>query len=308
MIVELIPMRYESGQPTLMRNTLLRRISQGKQLKTENRQLTTDNPTPTLLLLFLYLCLVMLSKKEIKIIRSLKQKKFRKQEQAFVVEGEKSVKELLSGNFEVRKILYTPRMSGTAAAISTIECVEVDEHTMQSLSSLSTAAGIMAVVNIPQREGGFSHKPELILALDRITDPGNLGTIIRTADWFGITHILCSEDTVDLYNPKTIQSTMGSFIRVSVSYVPLVKTLTQLKSDYRILGLDMKGTDIGSAKSNVRKVVVTGSESNGISKEVYEIIDEYITIPVHQENSYRRPESLNASIATAIACYELTKN
>jgi TrmH family RNA methyltransferase len=250
----------------------------------------------------------MLSKKEIKMIRSLKQKKFRKQEQAFVVEGEKSVKELLSGDFEVRKILYTPRMSGTASTIHSTECVEVDEHTMQSLSSLSTAAGIMAVVNIPQREAGLSHKPELILALDRITDPGNLGTIIRTADWFGVTHIICSEDTVDLYNPKTIQSTMGSFIRVSVSYVPLAKTLTQLKSDYRILGLDMKGTDIGSAKSNVRKVVVTGSESNGISKGVYEIIDEYITIPVYQENPYRRPESLNASIATAIACYELTKN
>lgn len=269
---------------------------------------TTDNPIPIPLHFFPYLCLSMLTKKEIKLIRSLKQKKFRKQEQAFVVEGEKSVKELLSGNFEVRKVLYTQRMSETAATINTIECVEIDDQTMQSISSLSTSSGIMAIAGIPQREADFSHKPELILALDRITDPGNLGTIIRTEDWFGITHILCSEDTVDLYNPKAIQSTMGSFIRVSVSYVPLPKTLTQLKNDYRILGLDMKGTDIGSLKSNVRKVVVIGSESRGISKEVNEIIDEYITIPAYQENSHRRPESLNASIATAIACYELTKN
>jgi len=249
----------------------------------------------------------MLSKKEIKMIRSLKQKKFRKQEQAFVVEGEKSVKELLTGDFEVRKIVYTTRMAEAARAAGNIECTEVDEQTMQSLSSLSTAAGIMAIVSIPQRQADFSAKPGLILALDRITDPGNMGTIIRTADWFGIEHILCSEDTVDVYNPKTIQSTMGSFIRVSIHYVPLAKILEELKPDYEIWGLDMQGTPIGTAKSNVRKVIVTGSEANGIREEIAAQIDKYITIPAYQENPHKKPESLNASIATAIACYELTK-
>lgn len=249
----------------------------------------------------------MLSKNDIKRIRSLQQKKYRKLHRAFLVEGEKSVNELLKSRLKTLQLVFTPRMSHVVDGLSDVNITETDEATMKTLSTLSTPAGILAIASIPEYDNDTQLQGELVLALDGITDPGNLGTIIRTADWFGISDVLCSENTVDLYNPKTVQATMGSFVRVRVHYVSLPEKLTELKAHFQLLGLAMNGAPLTSVKSNIRKLLITGSEANGLSQAVANIIDQNISIPAYQKNAHNKPESLNASIATAIACYEMSK-
>lgn len=247
----------------------------------------------------------MLSRQEAKKIRSLQQKKYRKFHNAFIAEGEKVVAEVLKSDLLVQHLILTEQHSGFAENVRNIPVSYTNTTTMASLSAMTTPPGIIAVVTIPDHRFDTSEFGATSLVLDNLTDPGNLGTIMRTADWFGIRHILCSEDTVDVFNPKVIQASMGSFTRVKVYSLPLAETLSTLKDQFTIFGLDMQGAPPEQAKSNKRKLIITGSESNGISEDLKHLIDKYIGIPRYNKTSKDAPESLNASIATAIACYAL---
>lgn len=240
----------------------------------------------------------MISKGRISDIRKLHQKKFRDQERLFLVEGRKSVEMLLQSELEVVELFATDNalndnrelLRGSAVTI-------VSESEMQRISTLSTAPELLAVARQPFYQTAIGEN-EPILVLDRIADPGNLGTMIRTADWFGIRQIVCSPDCVELYNPKTIQSTMGSFCHVNVRYTDLVSFLKD-QSPRRILGTFLGGQSIRSFDFKSNDVIVIGSESNGISAPVAECITHRITIPRGQTNG-PSAESLNAAIAAAI--------
>jgi len=232
----------------------------------------------------------MLSKNEVKYIQSLFQKKTREAEAVFVVEGPKIVEELLVSDYKVRKIYAVNEWSKPAN--NTTEVIRVDADELQRISGLQTANQVLAVV-----EQKLSSKPEfrgkLTLVLDGIQDPGNLGTIIRIADWFGVKQVVASNDTVELYNPKVIQSTMGSFKRVEVWYDDLTGLLsTAVVSVYGAL---LNGRSVFEIDKVVEGVLVIGNESKGITEAVKDMISRPITIP-----RVGGAESLNAAVATGI--------
>ncbi|MBQ9893735.1 MAG: RNA methyltransferase [Bacteroidales bacterium] len=235
----------------------------------------------------------MISAAEIKMVSSLSQKKFRDGLGLFVVEGEKMVSEALSSAFTVRNVYRRE---------------DVGEKAMERMSSLSSPSPVLAVVEKPSdkevelREGG------LYLALDSIRDPGNLGTILRTADWFGVDGILASEDTVDIYNPKVVQATMGAVFRVAFQYVPLPETcLGAARCGARVFGTFLEGTDIRKASlgsgSPSPRIIVIGNEAAGISQAVAGAVTDRITIPRFREGQ----ESLNAAVAAAITLSEFRR-
>lgn len=249
-----------------------------------------------------------LSKNELKLFSSLRQKKYRYKNLLFLAEGVKIVSEILESHYRVQHLIATKEYADRFCGKNEIPCSIASPAQMKTLSQLSTPPGIIAVVSIPELHFDESKLGKTTLVLDNLTDPGNLGTIIRTADWFGIQNILCSPGTVDLYNPKTIQATMGSFTRVNIYQLPLEKALKQLQNRFIVLALDMHGTPIHQIEPNKPKLIITGSESAGISPELKHLIDKYISIPSHYNQRNNGPESLNASIATAIACYILTED
>lgn len=236
----------------------------------------------------------MLSKAKIKLIRSLQIKKYRQQEQLFVVEGAKGVAELLNSDFT------TELVAGTAEYLSTLQAprhllFEVGRKELESLGLFQSNETAVAVARMKPNIAFVPSPVEFILALDDIRDPGNLGTIIRTADWFGITRIVASEESADVYNSKVISATMGSFTRVSVYYTALDTYLE--KSPVRIFGAYLDGHDVHTTDFGAGGIVVIGNESHGISETVSRHITDRITIP-----RYGRAESLNAAIATAVIC------
>jgi TrmH family RNA methyltransferase len=239
--------------------------------------------------------------KERKIIISLAIKKYRDKEQLFVVEGEKSVNEILDSSFNVRMIYYTH------------ECDFSDKHPyaikissteMQQISNLKTASSVLAVVDIPSVTIATIPRNELILALDDIQDPGNLGTIIRLADWFGINYIVCSLYTADAYGPKTVQATMGSLTRIKIVYTDLYPFLALLTEKIPIYGTFLEGENIYKAELSVNGVIVMGNEGKGISPEITKLVSKKLLIPAFSDNS---PESLNVAMATAITCSEFKR-
>lgn len=240
----------------------------------------------------------MISKSRISEIRKLHLKKFRDQEKLFLVEGRKSVEMLLESDFQICDIYATENfyqehqnMFGNVA----VTLVSLPE--MERISTLSTPPELLAVVQ--QRQDNLPiGEDEPVLVLDRIADPGNLGTMVRTADWFGIRHVVCSPDCVEFYNPKTIQSTMGSFCHVQVHYNDLVGFLTA-NADRRALGTFLGGEAVNTFEFHDNDIIVIGSESNGISAPVAACITHRITIP-RGNNSGPSAESLNAAIAAAI--------
>ena len=235
----------------------------------------------------------MVSKSRIKFIKSLQLKKNRQTEGLFVAEGQKLVQELLESDWEVEELLVSQDLRDEFPSADTI-CNGAD---MSRMSSLKQAPGVLAVVK--QKEVAFSNSEKFVFALDGIRDPGNLGTIIRCADWFGIQKIVCSEDTVDLYNPKVVQATMGSIWRVEVSYADLGKLLEA--SDRSVYGLDMKGASLYETQFG-EGIFVIGNESQGIRPEISSQITQYISIP-----GRGKAESLNASISGAIVLSELNR-
>lgn len=237
----------------------------------------------------------MLSKATIKFIKSLQVKKYRKQEQCFVIEGAKSVEELLASDFEVIKVLGTSEFLSKTKVPLRGEVLEVSEGILETLGEFRSNRTALAIAKIKPNSPLMVSPSEYGLVLDDIRDPGNLGTIVRTADWYGISKIIASPETADFYNSKVITATMGSFTRVQLYYTDLSPYLTAC--DLPVYGAFLEGRDVHSVAFQPGGLVVVGSESHGISAEVERFVTEKITIP-----RFGAAESLNAAIATAVIC------
>ncbi len=238
----------------------------------------------------------MLSKSQIKLITSLKQKKFRQQHHLFVVEGIKTITELLQSNFEIYALYTTETLNSDAK-----NEIIISETDLKRISFLTSPNKALAVFKIPQPKR--IETKGLIVALDAVRDPGNLGTIIRLCDWFGVENLLCSSETVDCYNPKVIQATMGSITRVHISYVDLVSFLNDYEGP--VYGAFMEGENIYKTSLPQTGVIVMGNEANGISKKVDVAISNKISIPRYGNSQVT--ESLNVATATAILLSEFRR-
>jgi TrmH family RNA methyltransferase len=234
----------------------------------------------------------MISKAQLKFIKSLQIKKYRKQEQCFLVEGAKSVQELVGSDFEVKLIAGTAEFL-SAGKWSGIDIIEVSEKELQSLGEFQSNNGAVAVAEMKANEPLTIKADEFAIMLDDIRDPGNLGTIIRTADWYGIDKIIASNETADFYNSKVITSTMGSFTRVKLYYTDLEDYLASNKQ--RVFGAYLDGKSVYSADFGKGGIILIGSESHGISPKLEKFVSDKITIP-----RVGKAESLNAGIATAV--------
>jgi TrmH family RNA methyltransferase len=254
----------------------------------------------------------MISKKQLQYIRSLRLKKFREAGRQYVAEGTKLVLEMVTGPFRVAGIYATADWLKTYRdkIPHGITAEEVSEPDMARISSLSTPSPVLAVIDMPQTTlKDLPVKEGITLVLDDIQDPGNLGTIIRIADWFGIGRIICSPGTVELYNPKVIQSTMGSIKRVQVIYADLGPFLEGRAGNTKIYGTFLEGENIYSAQLPKSAIIVIGNEANGISPKVGKWVSDKITIPVfrYSEDEHGHAESLNAAVATAVVCSEFRR-
>jgi RNA methyltransferase, TrmH family len=238
----------------------------------------------------------MLSKARIKFIKSLQLKKYRKQEQCFTVEGEKSVLEVLNSTLHVRELYATTGfLERQRSAVGRFEgnVIPVAEKELSSLGDYASNNAALAIVSIPENAPPAPRADQFTIMLDDVRDPGNLGTIIRTADWYGITTIIASEETADVYNSKVIQASMGSFIRTRVYYANLMEFLTG--NTLPVYGTFLNGENAHTIDYGSGGIVVVGNEANGISKDVEKFITRRVTIP-----RYGNAESLNAAIATSV--------
>lgn len=235
----------------------------------------------------------MLSKAKIKLINQLAQKKYRQQTGLFIAEGHKTVGDMME-YFTPEYLYYTSDYKGVRIAN---ESSEVTYEELKKISRLETPQNVLAVFKIPVYESVAINPDDLVLALDGIQDAGNLGTIIRIADWFGITDIFASKHTVDVYNPKVVQATMGALSRVRVHYVDLVEELNKVNASIYVTALD--GENIHKSTLSKNGVIVMGNEGNGVSSEVMAVANKKLLIPSYPPE---RPtsESLNVSVATAI--------
>ena len=235
----------------------------------------------------------MLSKAKIKLINQLAQKKYRQQTGLFIAEGHKTVGDMME-YFTPEYLYYTSDYKGSTVAN---ESSEVAYEELKKISRLETPQNVLAVFRMPVYEGVSINPDELTLALDGIQDAGNMGTIIRIADWFGINNIFASKNTVDVFNPKVVQATMGALSRVRVHYVDLPLELSKVESPIYVTALD--GENINKSSLTKNGVIVMGNEGNGVSKEVMAIANKKLLIPSYPPE---RPtsESLNVSVATAI--------
>ena len=237
----------------------------------------------------------MLSKAKVRFIKSLQVKKYRQAEQCFLVQGAKAVRETLASDHEVTILAGTADFIRDVSRLSekAAETIIVSESELTNIGSLEENTAALAVVRMkPYRKPELSNS-DFALVLDSIRDPGNLGTIIRTADWYGIKNIIASMDTTELYSPKVINATMGSFLRVKVFYTSLDVFLPSIK--LQSYGTFLDGIDIHKVKPINGGLIVIGNESRGISPTVEKLIAHRITIP-----RYGKAESLNAGVATAI--------
>lgn len=250
----------------------------------------------------------MISKAKIKLIQSLRQKKNRIKKGLFVAEGTKTVNDLLGAGIKTAEIYGTSNITGQIKVLNKTSLCEVSDIEMKKISFLSNASDVLGLFEIPQINIDDVFYSDFIIALDGVQDPGNLGTIVRLADWFGVKNIVCSLDCADLYNPKTVQSTMGSIARVQVHFTDLPEFLLKAKSEkkYKIYGSFMKGEPIYEISFQQKKILVMGSEGQGIFMEVEQLIDEHITIPAFFDGK-DGPESLNVAMATGIIVSEMKR-
>jgi len=244
-----------------------------------------------------------LTKNEIKLIKSLQLKKYRDNYQLFVVEGEKMIAELLTqSNFKINTIFHTQDYDHTQIS-SRFHRVLVTPKELERISGLKTPNKVLATVNMPSASKLDLDETNLILLLDDIKDPGNLGTILRTADWFGITQVIASKKTVDFYNPKTIQSSMGAIYRIHFKQDHLQDTIALLKSnDFIVVGASLQGQNMYKTEFPQKMALVMGSESHGISAEIENQLDQTLLIP-----KIGATESLNVGVATSIFLAEYTR-
>ncbi|WMI64284.1 RNA methyltransferase [Aestuariibaculum sp. YM273] len=238
----------------------------------------------------------MLSKSQIKLITSLKQKKYRQQHGLFVVEGVKTIKELLASSLKLHA-LYTTESFNIDAKLETI----ISPADLKRISFLTTPNTALAVFKRPEPKRIDSNN--LIVALDSVRDPGNLGTIIRLCDWFGIKDLVCSKETVDCFNPKVIQATMGSVTRVNINYVNLEEFISSV--DVPVFGAFMEGDNVYSSELPNNGILVMGNEANGISHEIENLVTDKISIP--RFGDLQATESLNVATATAILLSEFKR-
>lgn len=245
----------------------------------------------------------MISNKWSKLIKSLHQKKYRKTEQLFLVEGAKAVLELLASDWPVSALFATEAFLEQHAALCQKATLvqRCDSSELEKVGTFATNDSALAVVPIPHYQWQTPAPSEWILVLDNINDPGNLGTIIRIADWFGIQHILCSEDTADAFNPKVIAAAKGSFLRVQLHYCALATVLRN--AERPVYGAFLGGESVHDLPlTTAGGYVVLGNEANGISAAVSQYISRRITIP-----AFGAAESLNVGIASAIICDNLSR-
>lgn len=241
----------------------------------------------------------MISKNQIKLISGLHQKKQRFANQLFFAEGVKVIQELLQSNFELEH-LYTTQNDFEKVEFS--KRTSITEQELKKISALSTPNSCLAVFKIPDENPIIDSG--LILALDDIRDPGNLGTILRLCDWFGIQQIICSKETVDIYNPKVVQATMGSVARVNVNYVDLKTFIAKTKLP--VFGTFMNGENIYQSALPQNGIIIMGNEANGISADIEKMVTSRLTIPRFGE--LQKTESLNVATATAIVLSEFKRN
>ena len=240
----------------------------------------------------------MVSKNQIKLITSLQQKKYRQLHQLFIAEGVKVIQELLLSNFVLEHLYITEELFKT---VEQSKKTLISQEELKRISSLSTANNCLALFKIPNEQPIQTNA--IIVALDDIRDPGNLGAIIRLCDWFGIHQMVCSSETVDVYNPKVIQATMGSISRVNVTYLDLPKYLKEVKVP--VFGTFMDGKNVYKEKLPKEGVLILGNEANGISKEVAQLVKTKLAIP--RFGSLQKTESLNVATATAIFLSEFKR-
>lgn len=236
----------------------------------------------------------MLSNSQIKLINSLSQKKYRNKNRLFVAEGIKVIKELLNSSYELHMLFTEVDLFFVAKDKLTM----VTSRELKKITKLSSPQSALALFKIPETE----EKPlqNLIVALDGIRDPGNLGTIIRLCDWFGVKQLLCSKDTVDCYNEKVVQATMGSLTRVHIIYTDLYETLRE--SNLPIFGTFMDGENVYKASLPSSGILILGNEANGISSSIATLAKQKLSIPQFGKNKHT--ESLNVATATAILLSE----
>jgi TrmH family RNA methyltransferase len=240
----------------------------------------------------------MLTKQTVKFTKSLQNKKFRRLYKQFIIEGEKTVLEVLDSDVSILKLLVTDYFRNKyAAQLKPFEkLIEVaGDNELNDIGSLQSNDSAIAICASKDESTPGIINNEWVIVLDNINDPGNLGTIIRIADWYGIKKIVCSEDTADLYNPKVINASKGSFLRVSLSYTDLPSFLKH--QHVAIYGADLHGENIHKTVFSNEGILIMGNEAHGISSEVKKLLRHLLTIP-----RFGMAESLNVGIATAICC------
>ena len=239
----------------------------------------------------------MLEKSTINRVKSLNNKKYRQSEQLFVAEGSKIILELLGSKIQIEQVFATQDWAAKYEnRIKANKLVIATQKELERMSGLKSIPDVLMLAKIPiQKFNASLLSNSLTIALDTIQDPGNLGTIIRTADWFGIKNIVCSQSCADVYNNKTIQASMGSFARVNIFYEDL-KTLFS-ENKFQIFGAVLNGKNISEIKPPQNGILLIGNEGNGISTELIPFITQNISIP-----KYGEAESLNAAVATSIIC------
>jgi TrmH family RNA methyltransferase len=240
----------------------------------------------------------MVSKNQLKLITSLQQKKYRFANKLFFAEGVKVVQELLASNFELEH-LYTTQ--DDFEEVSNAKKSLIHENDLKKISALATPNSCLAVFKLPEENKII--ESGLIVALDAIRDPGNLGTILRLCDWFGVKQLLCSRETVDIYNPKVVQATMGSIARVNVNYVDLDLFIAETKLP--VFGTFMDGSNVYKTSLPSEGIIIMGNEANGISEELEKLAPNRLTIP--RFGDIQKTESLNVATATAIILSEFRR-
>jgi len=245
----------------------------------------------------------MLSKSQISLLKSLHHKKFRTEHGLFLVEGYRSVIEFIDSAYQIEAVYHTSAIEPKLLKLSRkMNFNEISLNELEKISTLKSPQDIIALVKIPEwpvLNRNILQK-RFSIVLDGIQDPGNMGTIIRTADWFGIKHIICADDTVDVYNPKVVQATMGSIAHVNVYYTKLDAFLTTIKLP--LFGALLDGVNIYKTDFGAEGLVIMGNEGNGLRPEIIKLVQHAVTIP-RSGNA----ESLNVGIATAIFCSEINR-
>jgi TrmH family RNA methyltransferase len=241
----------------------------------------------------------MVSKNQIKLITSLQHKKYRIEQQLFLAEGVKVIQELLQSNFVLEHLFVTETIFKKTPAI---QKTLIKEEEMKRISALTSPSSCLAIFKIPS--ANQIETKGLIVALDDIRDPGNLGTIIRLCDWFGVSQLLCSPETVDVYNPKVVQATMGSITRVAIHYIDLNEYISS--TSLPVFGTFMDGKNVYQEDLPKEGILVLGNEANGVSKELEQTIKNKIAIPRFGDT--QQTESLNVAMAAAIFLSEFRRN